>query len=469
MRYFAVLLLGVLCGLAQAQEVDDLRLIQAHVHLPTLQVWLNLTADTQIEREQFNISVGPHPAKVLAIDPFLKTGEGVGYIFLVDISKSLNSRQLVQIKRSLHRWLEGMGPHDQAALITFGHEVTHTQEFTNDRFRLNNAIGLLATRDMETSLYHGLLEAISLGRSQVPGLPSRRAIVVLSDGIDDSLDGVSMDEVFKQNSEYRVPIYSIGFAVQPINDSKREGLKVLGMLSRQSGGYFVQADPEQLDNAYETQHQLISQAYRLRIVCPDCVADGQLHHIDLTWSDGQRTLNDGFDMRLLPQKVVASRPHNSPPVAENDAGWSILIFAVAVLAFFLGLALVYRQRLAQPKQFIEENAVSPPAPATITKPAPGLLVKLTVVSGVQKGRNYQLNVAERVTLGRAGQCDLCLDDDVEISSQHALLQNQEGKLSARDLNSTNGTLVNGVPIHNDYPLRSGDLLLLGRTELRVEL
>ena len=38
----------------------------------------------------------------------------------------------------------------------------------------------------------------------------------------------------------------------------------------------------------------------------------------------------------------------------------------------------------------------------------------------------------------------------------------------RDLNSTNGTLVNGVPIHNDYPLRNGDLLLLGRTELRIE-
>lgn len=467
MRYFAVFLLGLVCGLARAQEVDDLRLIQAHVHLPSLQLWLNLPADTPIEREQFNVSVGQHPAKVYAIEPFLKTKEGVGYIFLVDISKSLKSRQLVQIKRSLHRWLEGMGPYDQAALITFGHEVTHSQEFTTDRFRLDNAIGLLAAMDMETSLYHGLLEAISLGRTQAPGLPSRRAIVVLSDGIDDSLDGVSVEEVFKQTNEYRVPIYSIGFAVPPINDAKREGLKVLGMLSRQSGGYFVQADPEHLDNAYEKQHQLITQAYRLRIDCPDCVADGQLQHIDLTWSDGQRTLNDGFDMRVLPQKAAAGHPHTPPP-AEQDAGWSVLIFAVAVLAFFVGLALVYRQRLAQPKQYAEQITVSPSAADTVSKSAVGLAVTLTVVAGVQKGRVYQLNVAERATLGRAGNCDLNLDDDVEISNQHTLLQFNNGKLSARDLNSTNGTLVNGVPIHNDYPLRAGDLLLLGRTELRVE-
>jgi pSer/pThr/pTyr-binding forkhead associated (FHA) protein len=58
---------------------------------------------------------------------------------------------------------------------------------------------------------------------------------------------------------------------------------------------------------------------------------------------------------------------------------------------------------------------------------------------------------------------------VEISSQHVLLQRLAGKLIARDLNSTNGTLVNGVPIHNDYPLRDGDLLLLGRTEMRIEI
>jgi pSer/pThr/pTyr-binding forkhead associated (FHA) protein len=57
---------------------------------------------------------------------------------------------------------------------------------------------------------------------------------------------------------------------------------------------------------------------------------------------------------------------------------------------------------------------------------------------------------------------------VEISAQHAMLQYLENKLSIRDLSSTNGTLVNGVPIHNTFPLKSGDLILLGRTELRIE-
>lgn len=462
MRYVTVLFLGIIvCGFARAQDAGDLRLIQALANPPGLDIWLNLPAGAEKNREQFTVSVGPHPAKVIAIDPFQNTGEGVGYIFLVDISKSLHSRQLVQIKRSLRHWLEGMTPHDQAALITFGHQVNHAQEYTTDRFKLNNAIDMLAATDMETSLYQGLLEAINLGRGQEPGLPSRRAIVVLSDGIDDSLAGVSVDEVFKQSREYRVPIYSIGFTPPPINEEKRDGLKVLGMLSRQSGGHFVQAHPEQLDVAYQKQQQLIAQAYRLRLDCAACVADGQMQHISLTWSDGQKTLNDGLDMRLLPARSGGKQQSAAQPAA----GWPILPFAIAVPAFLLGLMLVYRQRLARTNP--ASPAVNPP-PAPVAPPVAGRTVKLTVVAGVRKGRVYQLNIAEQAILGRAGTCDLCLNDDVEISNQHVLLQLNNGKLSGRDLNSTNGTLVNGVPIHNDYPLRAGDLLLLGRTELRVE-
>lgn len=463
MRHLVLWGLLIVCGLAQA--VDDLRLIQVQANLPALQMWLNLPADSVIQPEQFNVSVGPHPAKPLSIDAFQKTSEGVGYVFLVDISRSLKNSQLQQIKTALQRWLAGMGERDRAALITFGSQVTRRVEFTADRFKLEKAIEGLAASDMETSLYHGLLEAISLGRSQEAGLPTRRAIVMLSDGIDDSVAGFTAEDVFKQTREYRVPIYSIGFATPPLNERKREGLKMLGMLSRQSGGYFVQADPEQLDNAYARQQHLISHAFRLTIECKDCVADGQLQHISLTWSDGQRTLNDGLELRLLPNASV--KPAQEA-LFKADQSWPELVFIAGFLAFIVALFLVYRQRLAQPITPTRDDIPPTPIQAPAAKAATGQRVKLTVVAGVEKGRQYPLNLTEKAVLGRAGHCDLSLSDDVEVSSQHALLQLTNGKLTVRDLHSTNGTLVNGVPINNDYPLRSGDLLLLGRTELRVE-
>lgn len=469
MRSICLLLLALIVGFAEAQEVDDLRLIQVQADLPDMTLWLNLPAASVLKPEQFSISVGTHPAKVKAIDNARQTEDGVAYIFLVDISKSLTSRQFEQIKIALHHWLDGMGAQDQAALLTFGREVKQNLTFTANHDRLNNAIDNLAASDMETSLYRGLLEAISLGRRQSADLPVRRAIVILSDGIDDSLGGVSVDEVFKQTQEYRVPIYSIGFAASPVNDVKRQGLKILGRLARQSGGYFVQAQAAQLDSAYAEQQQQIMQAYRLQLECPSCQADGQLYRLNLTWNDGLQTLSDGLDIRLLPKPSV-----NTTKMAKQDMPGiplQILIFALGFLAFIVGLILVYKQRLTQGKNDSLELVAKPTAkdePIVEPKINNTISVRLTLVAGVDKGKVFQLNIADRSTLGRAAHCDLVLDDDVEISGQHAVLQQQAGKLIVRDLNSTNGTLINGVPIHNDYPLRQGDLLLLGRTELRIE-
>lgn len=473
MRPVWLLLFALFVGLVEAQEADDLRLIQVQTDLPDMTLWLNLPAASVLKPEQFSISVGAKSAKVTAIDGFQQTGEGVAYIFLVDISKSLTPGQFEQIKKALHHWLDDMGEQDQAALLTFGREVKQTLAFTADHEKLNKAIDGLAATDMETSLYRGLLEAISLGRLQSEDLPARRAIVILSDGIDDSLNGVSVDEVFKQNQEYRVPIYSIGFATPSVNNVKRQGLKVLSMLARQSGGYFVQAQAAQLDSAYAQQQQQIMQAYRLQIDCAACQADGQLYRLNLTWNDGLHTLSDGLDMRLLP-KASANIPKmaKQSPQNTNDMPIQLIIFPVVFLAFIVGLVLVYRQRLAQAKDNSFELAVTHPVkdkPTAELQANGSVSVKLTVVAGVHKGRVFQLKIAERATLGRAEHCDLILGDDVEISGQHVMLQRLAGKLSARDLNSTNGTLVNGVPIYNDYPLRHGDLLLLGRTELRIEL
>lgn len=471
MRYLLLISYWLLTSVASAQQAADLRLIQAHANLPAIKLWLDLpAAASAIKAEQFVVSIGPHPAEITAVETFRQTDEGVAYIFLVDISKSLSAKQFGQIQSALHQWLDGMRPEDRAALISFGSEVNQRLGFSADLNRLRQVIDGLAVSDQETSLYRGLLEAISLGRRQDADLPARRAIIVLSDGIDDTLNGVTLEEVFKQSQEYRVPIYSIGFAAPPLNDDKRQGLKVLGVLARQSGGYFVQAEAGQLNSAYQQQQQHIMQAYRLNLNCADCIADGQAYRLNLTWNDGLRTLNDGFDLRLLPQ----SRHGSADSAAEKPQGISNPLFILGAGFLLLTglLILLIRDRL-KPHPAEESSAPISANPPRIkpqaANPATGIELQLTVVAGLQKGLVYKVRAAERTILGRAPSCDLSIGDDVEISSQHAVLQFKAGQLQVRDLHSTNGTLVNGVPIHNDFPLRHGDLLLLGRTELRVTL
>lgn len=64
-------------------------------------------------------------------------------------------------------------------------------------------------------------------------------------------------------------------------------------------------------------------------------------------------------------------------------------------------------------------------------------------------------VKHRTTVGRRADCDIVLDK-LTVSGSHAALHLLDDKVFIEDLGSTNGTLVNGVPVvrqaleHNDF-------------------
>lgn len=77
-------------------------------------------------------------------------------------------------------------------------------------------------------------------------------------------------------------------------------------------------------------------------------------------------------------------------------------------------------------------------------------------------RDFSLT-AQRTTIGRKPTNDLMLDDQT-VSSEHAAVTVLDEPFIT-DLGSTNGTLVNGERI-SKQPLRNGDVISIGRHELR---
>ena len=73
----------------------------------------------------------------------------------------------------------------------------------------------------------------------------------------------------------------------------------------------------------------------------------------------------------------------------------------------------------------------------------------------------------RVVLGRARDADFQLDDP-NVSRRHAVLYWSEGGVMVEDLDSTNGTMVNGYPISSTI-LRPQDVLVIGDTRIKVEI
>jgi FHA domain len=86
---------------------------------------------------------------------------------------------------------------------------------------------------------------------------------------------------------------------------------------------------------------------------------------------------------------------------------------------------------------------------------------------LEEGDEFPLNSAP-VTLGRGGQNDLVLNGDEFASARHARIELRGDGAWVQDLDSTNGTYVNGARVVGARRLGQGDLLRVGETDLIVE-
>ena len=69
-------------------------------------------------------------------------------------------------------------------------------------------------------------------------------------------------------------------------------------------------------------------------------------------------------------------------------------------------------------------------------------------------------------LGRHADCEVQLDEP-SVSRHHAAIRFRDGGWKLIDLDSTNGTWVNGRRVRGSTPVRRGDLVELGDCRLRL--
>ena len=91
--------------------------------------------------------------------------------------------------------------------------------------------------------------------------------------------------------------------------------------------------------------------------------------------------------------------------------------------------------------------------------------KIHILSGVLEGKTIDL-IEERITVGRALDNLIRLDDGT-VSHHHATFLIDGADYKLRDLNSTNGSRVNGLRIV-ETKLHNGDQVRMGSVECRYE-
>ncbi len=166
---------------------------------------------TDLRREEFRVLEEGRPQPVA----HFHGGRGLParILLLVDASGSMNEeRKVANARWAAARILEALSPEDQVAVAGFDSRYWGVVAFTRDREAVRNGIESI-TPFGSTALHDSLDKAARDIASHGEG---RRAVVVLTDGLDNSSQRTS-DEVIARSRALDVPIYAVS-VVSPLDD-----------------------------------------------------------------------------------------------------------------------------------------------------------------------------------------------------------------------------------------------------------
>ena len=96
-----------------------------------------------------------------------------------------------------------------------------------------------------------------------------------------------------------------------------------------------------------------------------------------------------------------------------------------------------------------------------------LPTRFAITAGPQQG--VAVPVEPTINLGRAADSTLLLDDDYASSRHAQLVQKDATTWVISDLQSTNGTYVNGKLVTEPVKVTVGDVVRIGKTLMRLEI
>ena len=505
-RPLAALLVAALFSVAAARAQDAQNLAIRHLdQVPSPQVQVRsyfVVADAggepleRLTSEQVSATLGEETMSLDRLRWLPGTNEGIRFVILVDVSKSISIAQFDEIRAAVGGWIETSRENDQAAIIAFGDESSLVADFTRDRESLLERLATLGPTDSRTVLHDALRQALELGQRRDPDLPFYPALIVLTDGRDEG-SGLVLDDIVAAVDDNPAPIYTIGYSRLREPDRERY-LSALRRLASRSGGEFFEAGTDSIESAYRRIRRAVEQVWVADFSCADCTADGSERRFQLTVSAGERVVSTGSEVRLFPDRIDGEAATVEPPVAEagesdgsqtpdeapsepapavtspadRSRGWGLF----ALLAVVGGaLALVVVRRRSAPQRLPTAIAARSAAQAVdvpslrLEQPIRPRSISFTVVRGAESGRRYSTTLHARKVVGNVDKETALQIEEPRWEGFSFTVSQAEGFIYVESDLAERPLMINGLSTEQRQVLKSSDLIGTGHVIMRVAI
>lgn len=408
-------------------------------------------------------------------------------LILIDNSLSIPKDMRGRTTAFLEAFLDAKAPNEKMAIGVFSRDITYLTDFTSDVSALREAVSAVSYQNQDTYITDMLYELL---RGDYVG--SRRdiyrRIVIIADGVDDESLGYTVDELKQLIWEDTYPIYTIGCKTGS-NDTELENLF---SLSRQS-----QADYFLMDSAEDTT--AIAEALgrdreivKFVVTPPEELLDGSVKSVKINFSGQSVSREVRMPQQEMAVVIQTSEPETAveeSTVTESEESTEeettavdgetvrkaaarkfilvVIVVWIFIIAAFVILVVVLRSRKKQSRELADAQDLMELRRRELRDALPGE-IQVVLTDARDPRKSFQAPLDPEIVIGRSsGNCGIVLDYDQSVSGRHCVIYKEDNKALVRDLNSTNGTYVNGNRVTGQTGLKQGDILTLGQLEMKV--
>ena len=406
------------------------------------------------------------------------------FLFLFDLSDPARADTVKANAADALRILATATPHDKFGVATLpgnssGPEpsIDVLAPIGNDLDNIKRQVSGMKAKGPASPIYRSSIEGIRLLKNFTSA--KRRALLLFSDGKAED-KSYTIENVVADAQKAHVTIFTFGIAERPAD---KPFLQPLMRLEEDTDGHYIQADPPGRHFApaeLDTVLKYVDNGARVGVDLTGVASDQTVELAFATPGDPK-----ALTYRVPVQGLAAEAPQSATPSpgwfdrpnAWISAHWIESILALIAVVLLL-VALVILGVRAVRRRRRDRNAVAPSqaetyhfrsgeaATADIRK---GGSIALATLQPVFGGGSPHAVRAEMVTIGRASDCDIRLDDET-ISARHAtLVRKRDGSFELIDMNSRNGVRVNSKRVDRQQRVSSGDTIQFGRAQFRFVL
>ena len=245
-------------------------------------------------------------------------------LLVVDTSGSMEKSDKIKgAKEAAKAYLDLMRPGDQAGLISFNTQVKVVQPVTTDKAALLQAIDSLQPAG-NTAMF----DALVAGVDTLKDVTGRKAIILLSDGLDNRSHS-NADDVINTIGPAGLSISTIGLGdpKQPGNNFGLDEPALRSLAERAGGFYGFATAPQELLALYQQRGRELQNEYSFTYVSPAALRDGVNRQLQVSFAGNAALTTTG---RYNPGGVL-------PEVTSRS--WPL--FVAVLLALLLLLILPF--------------------------------------------------------------------------------------------------------------------------------